>query len=249
MIDFGGQRVVVTGATGGLGSGLVKAFEDTGASVVSCDVPGLAPPAGTIEHHAFDMRDHDTLAIAAQRIVANGAPAAVVLNAGRTRAETLDHLDAAQLLDEIAVNLTGAALLSQALLPAMRQAGGGAFVFISSVNAAFHYGNPAYSAAKAGVEAFMRAIAVEEGRHGVRANAVAPGSIRTAAWDHRIAVSPDLFQRLTALYPLGRFVTVEEVANAVLFLASPLASGITGATLRVDAGVSAGNLPFLDTIV
>ena len=125
---------------------------------------------------------------------------------------------------------------------------GGAFVFVSSVNAGVHYGNPAYSAAKAGLMAFMRAIAVEEGRQGIRSNAVVPASILTGAWTERLKVDPTVLDRVSTLYPMGRIVTPEEVAQTVLFLASPLASGITGAALPVDAGASAGNLPFIEAI-
>jgi NAD(P)-dependent dehydrogenase (short-subunit alcohol dehydrogenase family) len=77
---------------------------------------------------------------------------------------------------------------------------------------------------------------------------VIPASIRTNAWDYRLRANPAILDKLAAIYPLGRIVTTDEVANAVAFLASPAASGITGTTLNVDAGLMAGNLPFLDAI-
>ena len=77
---------------------------------------------------------------------------------------------------------------------------------------------------------------------------MSPASVRTNAWTQRLARDPGVLDRVAALYPLGRIVAVEEVVNAVLFLASPLASGITGADLAVDAGLGAGNLPFLRAI-
>lgn len=121
-------------------------------------------------------------------------------------------------------------------------------VFVASVNALSHHGNPAYSAAKAALLAWMRALAVEEGRYGLRANAIGPGSIYTPVWDARIAADAGVLDNLAKLYPLGRFVTPDEVAKAVLFLSSPLASGITGVTMPVDAGLKAGNIPFMDAI-
>lgn len=244
-----GRRVAITGATGGLGRALVARFAAAGAHVAACDLPeadfaGLA----AAEVHRFDLADPDAVAAAAAAIGAAGGVDVVVSNAGWTRAETLGQLDAAALDHELAVNFTGTARLTHALLPAMRGRPGAALVFVSSVNALAHFGNPAYSAAKAALNAWMRAIATEEGRHGIRANAVAPGSIRTPAWDHRIARDPGLMERVSALYPLGRPVVPEEVAEAVVFLASPRASGITGVILPVDAGLVGGNLPFLTLI-
>lgn len=250
MIDFGGRSVVVTGAAGGVGSALVKALFACGARVVACDREGTDLTAeGIAEASHFDLLDDGAIAEFAARTTKRGSLAAVISNAGWTRAETLADVTPAALDHEVDLNFRSAALLSQAFLPAMRnQPTGTAFVFISSVNALIHCGNPAYSAAKAALNAWMRALATEEGRNGVRANAVVPGSIRTGAWDHRIAQKPEILGSVSALYPLGRLVEPAEVARAAVFLASPAASGITGVTLNVDAGLLAGNLPFLEQI-
>jgi len=249
MIGFAGQRVVITGAGGGVGSALTQAFAKAGAQVVACDTPGTDLAGQPVaETHLFDLRDQAAVANAAADILATGPVDVLVSNAGGTRAEVLTSVTPAALSDEMERNFTGAVHLCQGLLPSMRVRKAGALVFISSVNALSHHGNPAYSAAKAALLAWMRAIAVEEGKHGIRANAVIPASIRTNAWEHRLRADPAILDRLAALYPLGRIVTTEEVANAVLFLASPLASGITGTSLTVDAGLMAGNLPFLAAI-
>ena len=247
MIRLEGRRVVLTGAGGGVGTALTAAFTSAGATVVACDVEAATLPKG-LESHRFDLRAPDQIAGAARAILAGGPPDIFVSNAGWTRAETLEAVTPDALATELSLNFTGAAHLSARLLPAMRGRDGAAMVFIASINALAHFGNPAYSAAKAALLAWMRSIAVEEGRHGVRANAIAPGSIRTPVWDHRLAANPGVLDQVTRLYPLGRLVTPAEVANAVLFLASPLASGITGVTLSVDAGLAAGNLPFIDAI-
>jgi NAD(P)-dependent dehydrogenase (short-subunit alcohol dehydrogenase family) len=182
-------------------------------------------------------------------IVSGGAPYAVISNAGWTRAETLADVTPEALSHELDLNFRSAAALSQAFLPAMRgQPHGAAFVFISSINALAHFGNPAYAAAKAALLAWMRAIATEEGANGVRANAITPGSIRTAAWDQRLERDPAILQRVSRLYPLGRLVEPAEVAWAAAFLASPLAGGITGVTLPVDGGMTAGNSHFIEQI-
>lgn len=250
MIDFGGRGVVVTGAAGGVGSALVAVLSACGARVIACDREGTDLTATAIaEAHHFDLLDDQAVASFAGRIGKGNPPAAVISNAGWTRAETLADVSLAALDHEMDLNFRSAALLSQALLPAMRnQKQGAAFVFISSVNAQAHFGNPAYAAAKAALNAWMRAIATEEGRNGIRANAVIPGSIRTGAWEHRLAQKPEILAAVGKLYPLGRLVEPVEVARAAVFLASPFANGITGTTLNVDAGLMAGNLPFLDQI-
>lgn len=244
-----GRRVLITGATGGVGATLVRRFAEAGALVLGCDLPD-ADFAGLPVHarHGFDLSDPAATEAAAAEILASGTPDVVVSNAGWTRAETFRMLDDAAIARELEVNFTGTARLTAALLPAMRGRTGSAFVFVASVNALAHFGNPAYAAAKAALVAWARAIATEEGSNGIRANVVAPGSIRTPAWAHRLAADPGLMERVAALYPLGRIVETDEVASAILFLASPLASGITGVTLPVDAGIGAGNLPFLRLI-
>ncbi len=250
MIDFEGERVVITGAGGGVGQALVEVFSNFGAAVVACDLPGADISEGHVaEMYRFDLMDEQALDDTTLHILHRGAPCAVISNAGYTHAETLDDVTVAALDREMAVNFERAARFSKAFVPAMRsRSKGAAFVFISSVNAAVHFGNPAYAAAKAALQAWMRAIATEEGKHGIRANAIVPGSINTPAWKHRLAEKPSIVEAVGRLYPLGRLVEPVEVAHTAAFLASPFASGITGASIPVDAGISAGNLPFLDQI-
>lgn len=250
MMTFDGAKVLVTGAGGGIGSALTAAFAALGATIIACDAEGADLSAAHIsERHRFDLRDAKSIAAAARSIIASGPPSIVISNAGWTRQDTLEQTTPEGIDDELSVNFTGAAHLTHALLPAMRMGSGNrAFVFVASVNALSHHGNPAYSAAKAALLAWMRGLAVEEGKHGIRANAVIPASVRTNAWVYRLAADPTVMDRLSALYPLGRIVTPDEVANAVVFLASSAASGITGTSLTVDCGLMAGNLPFQDAI-
>ena len=215
---------------------------------MACDVKGADITGPDIaETHQFDLRDRAEVLDAAKNILSREVPSVVILNAGWARQETLASTTSQGLIDEVDINFTNVAMFCHALLPEMRIAGGErTFVFVSSVNALSHHGNPAYSAAKAAGLAWMRALAVEEGVHGIRANAVVPGSVRTSAWDHRLQDDPTLLDCVSKLYPLGRIVTAKEVASAVAFLTSPVASGITGAALNVDAGLMAGNLTFLE---
>src|SRR5690606_25501197 len=135
----------------------------------------------------FDQSDaRATGAATAADIAAHGAPAALIANAGFTRAEHFDHPDDGICASEMAITLPGAYAPVDPIVAAMAARGAGNVVLVSSVNALAHFRNPAYSAAKAGLIAYARAIAVERGGQGVRANVVAPGSVRTPAWDHRL---------------------------------------------------------------
>lgn len=246
-----GLSVLITGAGGGIGAALVERFTGAGANVFGADRDAAALAhlqlAGQV---TCDLADPKATEAAATRFVeTHGVPDVVVSNAGYTRAETLDDLNVEVWQSELAINLNGAYALLRLILAGMAKRRSGSVVFVSSVNGLMHFGNPAYSAAKAGLIAYAKAIAVEHGRDGIRANVVAPGSVRTPAWDHRLAADPTLLDKVHPLYPLGRLVLPIEVANAVLFFASPAAAGITGTVLPVDAGLTAGNLHFVDDVL
>ena len=251
MADFTGKTALITGAGGGLGRALCQLFAARGASLILCDL-SVEAIAGNDDAAkiAFDLRDRSAVAAAALAVIEKfGVPDILINNAGWTRAETLPPISPEQVFDEIDLNLASVAAFTSIIAKAMAARGSGAIVCVSSVNALLHYGNPAYAAAKAGINAFARAIAVEYGGHGVRANAVCPGSIRTPAWDHRIQRDKDIPGKLARHYPLGRIVEPEEVAEAAAFLASDRASGITGVSLAVDAGLTAGSNPFIQDIL
>jgi NAD(P)-dependent dehydrogenase (short-subunit alcohol dehydrogenase family) len=250
-IDLSGQHVLITGAGGGIGRALVAAFREAGADVSAFDLEDEAIAGLDVSHRAaFDIRDADAVSRALDTLFeAAGTPDVLVNNAGWTRAETLPRVDRHIWHSEVELNLNGAFHVTEPVLAKMAVRGSGAILFVASVNALMHFGNPAYSAAKAGMVALCRAIAVEYGEKGVRANALCPGSVRTAAWDHRIAVDPAIMEDAGRFYPLGRIVEPREVANAALFLCSPLASGITGVALPVDAGLTAGSIRFVRDII
>ncbi len=244
------QTVLITGAAGGIGGAMIEAFQAAGARIVACDRSlEMMSDLDVAHNEAFDLTDAAACRAALQRIeAAVGLPDVVVSNAGYARADTLDQVDDAAWAAELNGNLTGARNVTAPLLPAMKARGRGVFVFISSVNGLAHFGNPAYSAAKAGLIAYARAIATECGTAGIRANTICPGTVRTPAWARRIERFPGILERISKLYPLGRIVEPIEVARAAVFLASPMASAITGVTLPVDAGLMAGNLPFIHEI-
>ncbi|MEO6012710.1 MAG: SDR family oxidoreductase [Devosia sp.] len=246
-----GKSVMITGAGGGIGRALVERFAAAGASVTGADIRASAMDGMHLAGQLVcDLADpHATSDAIRLYLTTSPAPDVVISNAGFTRAETLDHLDIDIWESELAINLNGAYAFVAPIVDAMAGRGSGAIVFVSSVNGLAHFGNPAYSAAKAGLIAYARAIALERGKDGIRANVVAPGSVRTPAWDHRLAADPGLLAKVLPHYPLGHLVSPTDVANAALFLASPAAAGVTGTVLPVDAGLLAGNLRFVDDVL
>lgn len=246
-----GKHVLVTGAGGGIGQALIEAYNGLGAIVSGADQQrSLIESLPLSNRLIFDLNDKAATSKAIDDFIADrGVPDVLINNAGFTRGETLDQVDGDVWEREIATNLNGVFHVTAPIVDYMSKRGSGNIVFISSVNALGHYGNPAYSAAKAGLISYMKALAVERGRFGIRANAVCPGSVRTPAWDHRLQREPELLAKVLPHYPLGRMVTPEEVAQAAVFLSSSAASGITGATLNVDAGLTAGNLRFINDVL
>lgn len=251
-LSFGleGKRVVITGAGGDLGRALVSAFRKAGALIIACDrdaaLLDALPSDGIVERHVFEMTDRVAVQAAGRAIA---TPDILVNNAGFTRADNFSIVNEEVVTNEIQINLSGVIDFTRALLPAMVGRDNSSIVFISSVNALLHCGNPIYSVAKAGQLAFARALAVEYGSKGIRANAVCPGSMLTRAWEQRIAARPDLVDEVAKHYPRGHLILPEEVAHTVMFLASPLASAITGVEVPVDAGFRAGNVRFVRDII
>lgn len=250
-LGLAGRGVLISGAGGGIGRALVGRFAAAGARVTGADLTLDAMTGLELTRRlAFDQTDATaTRAALAALEDEEDFPRILIVNAGYTRGETLAQTDAAVWEREIAINLTGSQRVAAAIIDGMARRGGGSVVFIASVNALAHYGNPAYSAAKAGLVAYAKAVAVERGAVGVRAIVICPGSVRTPAWDHRLARDPELMSRVLPHYPLGRLVTPDEVAAAALFLGSDAASGITGAVLTVDAGLTAGNRRFFTDVI
>ena len=246
-----GMSALITGAGGGIGRAMVAAFGAAGAVVSGADRTESALGDLPLTHRiAADLENMTATEAAVRRhIEFAGAPDVIVCNAGFTRAETLTDLDSATWQSEVSINLNGTYAFAAPIVDAMAARGSGCLIFIASVNALAHFGNPAYAAAKAGLVAYARAIAVERGQRGIRANVICPGSVRTPAWDHRFAEDPGLMDRVMPHYPLGRLVTPAEVANTAVFLASPGAAGITGAVIPVDAGLTAGNLRFVEDVL
>lgn len=236
---------VVTGGVGDIGRAIAARLRRDHDLVVLADLNLAAAEAVAHGMGAgfvavqTDVTDAESCAALAQRVVGLGQLGTLVNNAGAARAASLQSTSLADWQADRALNLDAAFLTFHALAPLLIAARG-AVVNIASVNGVAVFGHPAYSAAKAGMIHLTRLIAVEYGRYGVRANAVAPGTVRTQAWEARAAQNPDVFREAATHYPLGRIVAPEDVAEAVGFLASSLAAAITGICLPVDCGLTAG---------
>jgi NAD(P)-dependent dehydrogenase (short-subunit alcohol dehydrogenase family) len=245
LLDFAGRVAVVTGAGAGLGQAIARRFAQAGARVIvhyrsSADGADAVVDAIGASHavavQADLSEDDGAAALIARSVEAFGRVDVLVNNAGWYPLNRLLDMTAAEWDAVIVANLRSAFLCTQAFARRVStQAGGGAIVNVTSIEAE----NPApmhshYTAAKAGLAMLTRAAAGELGALGIRVNAIAPGLI----WREGIEQAwPDGVQRWLRSAPLGRLGLPEDVADACLFLASPGARWITGASLTVDGGV------------
>ncbi len=250
-MSLAGDVVMITGAAGGIGQELARQFGERGAAVAALDkkdevkafAAELAKKGIKVHAETADIGDADQVAKAVGCFREKlGAISVLVNNAGFSARATLESTTPETWRSDINGNLNGAFNCAHAVLPGMKAVKAGAIVNISSVNGLMALGDPAYSAAKAGMINFTKALAMEYGRFNIRANAICPGTVRTPIWDHRIKRSPEILAELERWYPLRRIVEPDEVAKVALFLASHDASAITGAVLPVDCGLNAGNI-------
>lgn len=247
-----GRVAIITGGGAGIGRCMALRFAMEGAAVVVADIRNDAAESvrdavrasgGRATCLAVDIADADPVGELAEHTLAeHGRIDVLVNNATSPPADNLLRMDPEAWDHDVAVSLRGPFLCTRAVLPSMLEQRAGTIVNIASVNALGFYGREAYSAAKAGLINLTKATAVRYGAKGVRANAIAAGTVRTAAWRERVEQDPDLFDRAAKWYPLGRVGEPGDIANAALFLASDDAGWITGAVLPVDGGLTAGNL-------
>jgi NAD(P)-dependent dehydrogenase (short-subunit alcohol dehydrogenase family) len=252
MMGANGKVAAVTGAGSGIGRGIAVALAAAGARVVVNDVD----PAGLDETVEL-VRDAGSEGVASvgdvrrrgdvQRIVDDavssfGGLDVMVANAAVGIYVDLEDMSEEDLDRVIDVDLKGALVCAQLAIPALRARGGGSIVFVSSVQAyATLRGCVAYGASKAGLVAATRALAVEVGEHGIRVNAVAPGTIDTPMLARDLegmntADAAGFLARVRGANALGRIGTAEEVGDVVAFLVSHAARYVTGATIVADGG-------------
>jgi NAD(P)-dependent dehydrogenase (short-subunit alcohol dehydrogenase family) len=252
MMRYEGKTALVTGAGNGIGRATAHRLANEGARVIVMDlraedavaaVESISKAGGRALAVAGDARlERDVAAAIARGNEAFGAIDVLVNNVALTLKATLRESTPEDWDREFEGTLKTAFLFTRAVLPQMTAKGRGAIVNIGSVNAFTYVGNPAYSAAKAGLLNLTQAIAVEYGPRGIRANMVSPGTVRTStpSWRKRLERDPQIFEKLARWYPVGRVGRPDDIAAAVAYLGSDEADFVNGANLVVDGGLTAG---------
>lgn len=244
-IDLNGKTALITGGGQGIGLACATALHSAGANVVLNYYPDPAgtnrqiaeQAAGRLQGRAIalpaDVRRPDELQkMVADAVAAFGGIDILVNNAGILRDRSFRKMSQHEWQDVIDTNLTGVFNTSQAAADALRDHG--SIINIASLSAVTgFFGQANYASAKAGVVAFTKVLSKELARRNIRVNAVAPGVVDTEMGQ---SIPEENRKAMLTNIPLGRFATPEEIGNVVLFLASPLASYITGQTLHVNGG-------------
>ena len=241
--------VLITGAAGGIGKSLCRHFVAAGDTVLAQDrdaagVQGLVDELGADHCRPViaDLTDGAALRQALAAVTRQTGPVEVlVANAGTAEGLTLETISGDAWRRDMDINLNGTFESVTAVLPDMKAMGRGRLILIGSVNGMTALGHPAYSAAKAGLISYTKALAMEYGKFGIRANIICPGTVKTPAWQARVDKNPHVFDDLKKWYPLQDFASPEDIAAAAGFLASDAARMITGVALPVDGGLMAGN--------
>jgi 2-keto-3-deoxy-L-fuconate dehydrogenase len=237
---FEGRRALVTGAGSGIGAAVARGLHAEGAEVVLADAVGERVEALTGELGSrtraltLDVREEDAVAAAMRdlEVLVNVAGVGSTTNAPDTPLEVWENV--------FAVNARGTFLCCKHAIPGMIERGGGAIVNIASIAGLVGLPNrAAYCASKGAVIALTRALAIDHVAQGVRVNAVCPGTV-DSPWVRRLVEEVgESLDALRARQPMGRLGTPEEVARAVLYLASDDAAFITGSGLVIDGGLTA----------
>jgi NAD(P)-dependent dehydrogenase (short-subunit alcohol dehydrogenase family) len=241
-MDLKNQRALVTGATSGIGRAAALRLAEAGAEVIVTGrdvrrgaetVAAIEAEGGTARFIAIDLNDLASL----ERLVDEAGDVDILVNNAGTYAFAPTHETDADTFDQtFAINVRAPYFLTAAIAPKMAARGGGSIVNVGTMVA--HFGMPgasAYGASKAAITSLTQTWAAEYGPHGVRVNTVSAGPTRTEGTS---GMGDDL-EGLGQTTPLGRTASPEEIAEAIVFLASPRSSYVNGAVLAADGGRTA----------
>ena len=241
-----GKVALISGGARGQGAAEAKLFAQEGAKVVFGDV--LDPEGKAVEEsireaggearyiHLDVTQEEDWQEAVGTAVAQYGKLDILVNNAGILRRENIEETSKALWDTVLAVNATGVFLGTKYAIPAMRQAGGGSIVNISSISGMVAIGAPAYNASKGAVRVFTKVTAVHHAKDGIRCNSIHPGPIDTPMTQTTDAARRE---KTISEVPLCRYGTVEDIAYGVLYLASDEAAFMTGAELVIDGGYTA----------
>lgn len=241
MFDLTGKCALITGASGGIGGAIARALYDQGATVALSGTragplqdlaAGLGPRAHVLPCNLADGAAVDALPKAAAEVM--GSLDILVNNAGVTKDNLFMRMSDDEFQSVLDINLTATFRLCRASVRGMMKARWGRIINITSVVG--HSGNAGqgnYTAAKAGVLAMSKSLAMEVASRGITVNCVAPGFIETPMTDK---LTPDQKTRILQVVPMARMGQPPEIAASVVYLASPEASYVTGTTLHVNGG-------------
>jgi NAD(P)-dependent dehydrogenase (short-subunit alcohol dehydrogenase family) len=242
-----GKVAIVTGAAGGIGKGIAEGFAKEGAQVVVADVneetgqqtvTEIRNGGGEATFVGTDVSDEAQVKeMVAATVSAYGKVNVLVNNAISSTKSILEN----EFDPLVNVGFRGTWNCCNAVIPEMKKAGVGSIINIASTNALMGV-SPlhVYSGVKAGLIGMGRSMAVDLGKFNIRVNIIAPGTIQTEIWTPIIKEHPEIHKEVVKFYPVGRLGKPEDIAYAAIWLASDESSFVTGATIPVDGGVSAG---------
>jgi 3-oxoacyl-[acyl-carrier protein] reductase len=244
-MQFAGKVLLVTGGGSGIGKATAELFARRGGAVVAADIneaaaeaaaAGIRQAGGRAVAIRCDVTVWEHIQAAVDRAQVQCGGLDVVVNcAGIMKGHLLEETPEAEWRQMLDVNLTGAFLVTKAAMKSMRERGGGAIVHIASRMAIrVKEGHGAYAAAKAGILQLTQMAALEGAPHKIRVNCVCPGIVDSPMT--RSAYGNEAFEGWSKVCPLGRAAVPEDIAKAMLFLASDEAAFITGVALPVDGG-------------